>query len=84
MKDITFIGVMKKGAMPFIIRMPFQFFYQGNYMQQFNNTILKQLIKYFITLSNIKCELNFPLLCLVQVRASRRFSLSSPNKLNDM
>jgi hypothetical protein len=53
-------------------------------MRQFNVTILKQLIKYFIILSNIKWELNFPLLRRVQARASRRFGLTRPNKLSDI
>jgi hypothetical protein len=38
----------------------------------------------YITFSNIKCELNFLLLCRVRVRADRRFGLSGPNKLSDM
>jgi hypothetical protein len=46
--------------------------------------MFKQLIKYFITFSNIKCELNFFLLCRVRVRANRRFGLSGPNKLRDV
>jgi hypothetical protein len=46
--------------------------------------MFKQLIKYFITLSNIKCELNLFLLCRVRVKANRRFGLSGPNKLRDL
>jgi hypothetical protein len=38
----------------------------------------------FFTLSNIKCENNFPLLFRVRVRASRKFGLSRPNKLNNV
>jgi hypothetical protein len=53
-------------------------------MWQFNVIVLNQPIEYFITLSNIKCELKFPLLCRVRVRASIRFGLSRPNKLNDV
>jgi hypothetical protein len=35
-------------------------------VRQFNVAILKKFIKYFITLSNIKCELSFPFLCRMQ------------------
>jgi hypothetical protein len=84
MEDITIIDVMKKGTMPFIIYTRFQFLYRRICVQQFNVAILKYLIKYFITLSNIKCELNFSFLSQMQGRASSRFGLSRPNKLNDL
>jgi hypothetical protein len=35
-------------------------------VRQLNVAIIKLLIKYFITLSNINCELNFHLLCQMQ------------------
>jgi hypothetical protein len=53
-------------------------------VRQFNVTILKKFIKYFITLSNIKCELSFPILYQMQGRASSRFGLIRPNKLSDL
>jgi hypothetical protein len=53
-------------------------------VRQLNVAIIKLLIKYFITLSNINCELNFHLFVSNAERASNRFGLSRPNKLNDL
>jgi hypothetical protein len=38
MEDITIIGVMKEGTMPFTTHALFQFLYQSNCVQQFNVT----------------------------------------------
>jgi hypothetical protein len=45
-------------------------------VRQFNVAILKYLVKYLITLSNIKCELNFPLLCRMQGKRATDLALA--------
>src|SRR4051812_28779641 len=82
-KNIAIVSSMRKRIMILAISASFQLFKRRQSMSYSNNFSLRQSIKYFITLGNVKSKLHLFITILMnrfQIIASKWFGLRWPNK----